>query len=122
MQTSQQNTAARGGIDAVNRRGEYKPGSWKPSHAAVRERKPMPAMRQIADNSDTLNCDRCGRGHARRQCPAYGQSCKKCGKMNYFYKQCKSTTSAREGRTVLEALDGVGNTASGWAGEFSEFE
>ena len=35
-------------------------------------------------------CKFCGYSHARRQCPAYGQSCNICGKQNHFAKVCKS--------------------------------
>ena len=41
-------------------------------------------------SANNFNCSRCGRQHARRQCPAYGQNCRKCGKPNHFSKQCKS--------------------------------
>ncbi|XP_061170876.1 uncharacterized protein LOC133180347 [Saccostrea echinata] len=36
-------------------------------------------------------CKRCGTSHARGNCPAYGEECRKCGKMNHFEKKmCKS--------------------------------
>ena len=34
-------------------------------------------------------CNNCGRQHAKRQCPAYGQKCHKCGKLNHFAKYCR---------------------------------
>ena len=30
------------------------------------------------------DCKYCGRQHGRRECPAYGQTCRKCGKKNHF--------------------------------------
>ena len=35
-------------------------------------------------------CNNCGKQHAKRQCPAYGQKCHKCGKLNHFAKYCRS--------------------------------
>ena len=34
-----------------------------------------------------------GSNHACRQCPAYGKSCKLCGKKNHFPKKCRSNKS-----------------------------
>ena len=34
-------------------------------------------------------CNNCGKQHAKRQCPAYGQKCRKCGKFNHFAKFCR---------------------------------
>ena len=35
-------------------------------------------------------CGRCGRSHPPRQCPAFGQNCKKCGKRNHWASCCKN--------------------------------
>ena len=37
-------------------------------------------------------CRFCGYHHANRQCPAYGQTCRKCGQKNHFQSKCRSTT------------------------------
>ncbi|KAK9746375.1 hypothetical protein QE152_g6141 [Popillia japonica] len=37
-----------------------------------------------------VDCGRCGRSHDHNRCPAYGKSCKKCGKLNHFAIKCKS--------------------------------
>lgn len=41
---------------------------------------------------DTVSCKFCGMTHERSKakCPAYGKSCKKCGKENHFAVKCKS--------------------------------
>ena len=31
----------------------------------------------------------CGYHHATRQCPAYGQTCHKCGQKNHFQSKCR---------------------------------
>ena len=35
-------------------------------------------------------CSYCGSTHRRGQCPAYGQSCNKCGRLNHFAAVCRS--------------------------------
>lgn len=42
---------------------------------------------------DTVSCKFCGKTHERNKlkCPAYGKSCKKCGKENHFAVKCRST-------------------------------
>ena len=36
------------------------------------------------------NCKYSGNNHELRNCPAYGKTCKLCGKQNHFAKMCKS--------------------------------
>ena len=36
------------------------------------------------------SCQRCGRKHDKGKCPAYGEKCRKCGKLNHFAIVCKS--------------------------------
>ena len=36
--------------------------------------------------TDKINCSNCGYQHIRGKCPAYGQSCIKCGKTGHFAK------------------------------------
>ena len=38
------------------------------------------------------NCRYCGKSHARGSCPAYGQNCRKCNKVNHFANVCLSKT------------------------------
>ena len=38
-------------------------------------------------------CKNCGRHHASRQCPAYGQTCRGCGKKNHFQSKCRAATA-----------------------------
>ena len=35
------------------------------------------------------NCLFCGRGHPRKQCPAWGSDCENCGKKNHWKGQCE---------------------------------
>lgn len=34
-------------------------------------------------------CRKCGKSHPPRQCPAFGVSCRKCGKLNHYAKMCE---------------------------------
>ena len=34
-------------------------------------------------------CRFCGYHHANRQCPAYGQTCRKCGQKDHFQSKCR---------------------------------
>ena len=36
-------------------------------------------------------CLRCGRSHQLKQCPAFGQQCKKCRRRNHFARVCRFT-------------------------------
>ena len=39
---------------------------------------------------DQINCEYCGLKHAKRKCPAYGKTCRKCNKKNHFANVCKT--------------------------------
>ena len=36
------------------------------------------------------NCNKCGKSHKFRECPAFGKTCHNCGKANHFAKFCKA--------------------------------
>lgn len=36
------------------------------------------------------HCKYCGRDHQKGKCPAYGEKCRKCGKINHFSTKCMS--------------------------------
>ena len=36
------------------------------------------------------SCQRSGRKHDKAKCPAYGETCRKCGKLNHFAIVCRS--------------------------------
>ena len=36
------------------------------------------------------SCQQCGRKHDKAKCPAYGEKCRKCGKLNHFAIVCRS--------------------------------
>lgn len=44
----------------------------------------------------TVDCQKCGRQHEPRQCPAYVALCHKCGKSNHFSKVCRTVGGKRD--------------------------
>ena len=51
---------------------------------------PQPQSRE--QKGSQSNCKYCKQMHRKRECPAYGVQCNKCGKMNHFAKACQSTS------------------------------
>ena len=49
--------------------------------------------------NDQFDCRRCGRRHKARNCAAYGETCRKCGKPNHFARMCRSTADDHEGKS-----------------------
>ena len=41
------------------------------------------------------DCDYCGHSHNKEDCPAYGKTCNRCGKMNHFEKKCRQKPDPR---------------------------
>ena len=39
------------------------------------------------------DCRFCGHSHGKRDCPAFGRECQKCGQKNHFSKMCRSQGS-----------------------------
>jgi hypothetical protein len=42
------------------------------------------------DKQQQRKCGRCGKTHAWKKCPAWGQTCSKCGVKNHYSGQCRS--------------------------------
>lgn len=67
------------------KKGRSKKG--KPKHAG-NDSQEKPKAQQ--DGQNAYLCRRCGKTHQRRECPAWGQVCKKCNGHNHFASQCKA--------------------------------
>ena len=55
-------------------------------------------------HTDFSNCKCCGKAHNKRECPAYGKVCNRCGCKNNFESKCRSSwgsksNSERSGKT-----------------------
>ena len=50
-----------------------------------------PTSQHSTHTSSYIPCRQCGRRHHPKECPAYGQQCTECHKLNYFARVCRST-------------------------------
>ena len=57
-------------------------------------------------------CRYCGRHRAKKECPVYGQMCRKCGKKNHFQAMCRATTSTVHKTEEIVFVGFVGDRAS----------
>ncbi|UYV79423.1 K02A2.6-like [Cordylochernes scorpioides] len=53
------------------------------------EKKHSPKQNQESEKE--FKCQRCGKSHRAKNCPAWGKRCSKCKKMNHFSAFCKSS-------------------------------
>ena len=66
---------------------------------------------EIRNKSTRHDCDKCGHSHGKRDCPAYGKDCYKCGGKNHLGKMCRSSKgsntseSRRDSRKPSKAKD-----------------
>ena len=51
---------------------------------------PMEPVRRESARASVYDCRFCGGTHKRGMCPAFGKSCRACGKQNHFAKVCRS--------------------------------
>ena len=52
--------------------------------------------RQRRDKEMIRSCRFCGGKHRRGDCPAYGQTCKKCGRRNHFSQVCQQRNPSQK--------------------------
>ena len=60
------------------------------------------------------DCKYCGRKHGKRDCPAYGQTCRKCGKKNHFRVKCRAmqTSNIHKNEEIFFVAGLIGDTSS----------
>lgn len=66
---------------------------------AVKRQESKPQQKSTAGT--VQNCGYCGRSHAKRRCPAYGTTCKECGRKNHFASVCRRKKTSTVNRTKL---------------------
>lgn len=66
---------------------------------AIKSRHQTPSAR--ADQGHIKQCRNCGGSHARRSCPAFGQQCHSCRKMNHWAKVCRSVKGPYQRRQIV---------------------
>ena len=80
-----------------------------PSRTQQRVNTPKPRPPTDSYNQE---CQYCGRRHAKRDCPAFGQICRKCKKRNHFEAKCRATTSTIHTTEEIFFVGLVGDSAS----------
>ena len=50
-------------------------------------------------SGNNKSCKYCGKMHSKRNCPAYGKTCQKCGRDNHFKSVCRSTDKCNSSRS-----------------------
>lgn len=51
---------------------------------------------QSSSTVEVFNCNRCGRQHGPRSCPAYKKKCNKCHKIGHFSEMCQNSSGSRQ--------------------------
>ena len=69
--------------------GSYHSGSKKRSDMKSTEQNTR-CVKRNERPFEIKECRFCGQNHTYRQCPAYGQACKRCGKRNHFAIVCRA--------------------------------
>ena len=74
-----------------NQSGQSKSALAKSSYKKGKQQ----SQRNSSNRSQEQRCAYCGQGqHARRDCPASNESCRKCNKMGHFASVCQSSKKA----------------------------
>uniref|UniRef100_A0ABM0MBB2 Uncharacterized protein K02A2.6-like n=1 Tax=Saccoglossus kowalevskii TaxID=10224 RepID=A0ABM0MBB2_SACKO len=71
-------------------------------HKYTEQRKERPKYKQTKDKSS--QCRYCGSNHERdkNKCPAYGKTCRNCGKQNHFQSVCKQKRQVQQNLHQLQ--------------------
>jgi transposase InsO family protein len=71
----------------------------------------------LAGASPSSRCPRCGGSHKNKaDCPANGKTCRKCGKLNHFERQCKSKSASQHHVAHTEDVLSVAHAAASQGG------
>ena len=57
---------------------------------APRKQKHQEDKRIQYRHHEVMDCQNCGGQHKRRECPAFGQECRSCHRLNHWAKMCRS--------------------------------
>jgi RNase H-like domain found in reverse transcriptase/Reverse transcriptase (RNA-dependent DNA polymerase)/Integrase zinc binding domain len=82
-------------VDAINRyRPKQNTGNNAPRSQQNSSNKQNQVPKQSRPNLEARQdnaCSRCGSRHNYRECPAYGRTCHKCGRLNHYATVCTAT-------------------------------
>ena len=67
------------------------------NYGKAKRLQPTSPAKTAISKRETRTCMCCGNSHAAGpwMCPAYGDTCKNCGKRNHFARQCKQRKAER---------------------------
>ena len=65
-------------------------GIANPNLVSVDELKKKSTSFNRGNDTHRIECDKCGCCHGKRNCPAFGKECHKCGWKNHYSKMCRS--------------------------------
>ena len=77
-------------INAVQNHTQASGQQWQRSSSRQSNKPGGSRHRSLSGHDTSKNCGRCGRKHAPRNCPVYGQNCKHCGVKGHYAKFCKT--------------------------------
>lgn len=94
--------------------------------SGVPNRKPPVASLEVLGSKQkqkesNKKCKNCGRIHAPKKCPAFGQKCENCGKLNHWKKVCRSSavSSKDNNRKKVHELQNTENQQQFFISELS---
>jgi len=91
MKNGNGNGSDHSNIDAIHKKKTYQ----NKKHGYQNKKQDNKKAKKGSQNSRP-NCRFCGHTHKPRQCPAYGKTCKECGKKNHFTSVCETKKFVRE--------------------------
>lgn len=72
-----------------------------------RQRQTPPPKARAVRAAVERSCDRCGKSHRPRNCPAFNVECRKCGKKNHFAAVCRSAAEVAPVDTESIGVDAL---------------
>lgn len=73
-------------VDAIHQR--------RKERYAAQSKTDVKSKGKYTSKKEDVDCGYCGRKHKKGECPAFGQTCKKCHKLNHWAIVCRSATKS----------------------------
>jgi len=88
-------------------------GKWQQQDRINRQARntQLQNVQKSQDTSNTkFNCNKCGRTHGFKECPAYGKTCNICSKINHFSVKCRNKKESSKQVNELNLEEGKEST------------